>query len=95
MNKIPIEPGRVVLSKAGRDAGRRFVVLKVDESYAWVADGDLRKATALKKKKHRHLRATPAHITDVAALLAAGKLPTDAQLRKCLSEGAESPADRP
>ena len=56
MNRLPIEPGRAVLSMAGRDAGRRFVALRVDETYAYVADGDLRKVETPKKKKRRHIQ---------------------------------------
>ena len=51
MKKIPIEPGRAVLSIAGRDSGRRFIALKVEGDYAFIADGDLRKAEKPKKKK--------------------------------------------
>ena len=43
MKKIPIEPGRAVLSIAGRDSGRRFIALKVEGDYAYIADGDLRR----------------------------------------------------
>ena len=40
MSNIPIEPGRAVLSKAGRDAGRRFLALRVDDAFATIVDGD-------------------------------------------------------
>lgn len=86
MTRIPIELGRAVLSRAGRDAGRRFVVLKVDDAYAYVADGDLRRVEAPKKKKHRHLRATPAYYAEIAAALEGGRMPSNAELRKCLSD---------
>lgn len=82
---IPLEPGRVVLSKAGRDAGRRFVIMRVDEAHAYVADGDLRKCEAPKKKKHRHVRALPEQHPEIAATLAAGGCVTNAEVRKCLA----------
>ena len=54
MERLPMEIGRVVLSRQGRDAGRCFVVLQVvDDQYVLMADGlsshqlldsDLRKA---------------------------------------------------
>jgi Ribosomal protein L14E/L6E/L27E len=86
MNKIPIEPGRVVLSKAGRDAGRRFMVLQVDETFAIVADGDLRKVENPKKKKRMHLRAVPEFFSSIVGILEDGKLPSNAEIRRCLTE---------
>lgn len=86
MNRIPIEPGRVVLSRAGRDAGRRFVVLRVEPPFAYVADGDLRRAETPKKKKDRHLKATPVYCREVARVLEGGGTPPDAELRKCLAD---------
>ncbi len=50
-----VEPGRVVISRAGRDRGRLMAVLRVEGEYAYVADGDLRKAEKPKKKKIKHL----------------------------------------
>lgn len=92
MDRIPIEPGRTVLSKAGRDAGRRFVVLRVDETYAYIVDGDLRKMEAPKKKKHRHLRAQPAFHTGIADAIAEGRMPSNAEIRRCLSDTTEPKA---
>lgn len=63
MNPIPIEPGRVVLSKAGRDAGRAMVVLSVVGEYAMLADGCLRTAEKPKRKKMKHLSAKPVCIS--------------------------------
>lgn len=53
-----IRPGQVVRSLAGRDSGRMLVALRVEEDYAWVADGSLRPIGRPKKKKLRHLGAT-------------------------------------
>jgi len=57
MRDSPITTGAVVLSMAGRDAGRLFIVLDApDEQYALIADGDLRKVEKPKRKKQKHLR---------------------------------------
>ena len=53
-----IQPGQVVRSLAGRDSGRMLVAPRVEEDYAWVADGCLRPIERPKKKKLRHLGAT-------------------------------------
>lgn len=84
MNRIPIEPGRVVLSRQGRDAGRRLVVLSADETFAYTADGDLRRVESPKKKKLRHIKPLPEFFPSIAAILTGGGLPSNAEIRKCL-----------
>lgn len=50
--------GSVVISKAGHDKGGRFAVIGLDGEYAFIADGNLRKADKPKKKKLKHLQKT-------------------------------------
>lgn len=90
MSKVPITPGRAVLSKAGRDAGRHFVVLRVEEPYAFIADGDLRRVKTPKKKKQRHLRAVQGFFPSIADILKDGKLPSDAEIRRCLAQNEKT-----
>ena len=60
MERLTMEPGRVVLSTQGRDAGRYFIVLQtIDEQFVLMADGLSRKLANPKKKKVKHLRAKP------------------------------------
>ena len=50
--------GQFVLSIAGRDVNRIFVVLEIiDENYVMIADGMLRSVNKPKKKKLKHIRA--------------------------------------
>ena len=86
MNKIPIEAGRAVLSMAGRDAGRQFVTLRVEENFAYIADGDLRKVEKPKKKKRMHLRALPEIFSSIAGIIEDGKMPSNAEIRRCLAD---------
>lgn len=79
-----MEPGRAVLSIAGRDAGRRLIVLKVDGDYAYTADGDLRKTESPKRKKSKHLRTTIEFFPSIAETVQEGKVPTNAEIRKHL-----------
>ncbi|MEI6132005.1 MAG: RNA-binding protein [Bacillota bacterium] len=54
---MEIFEGNIAKSKAGRDKGRLFVVIKViDDKYVLIADGELRKAEKPKKKKNIHLQ---------------------------------------
>lgn len=51
--------GDIVLSKAGRDKNKHFIVVEiVDENFVMIADGDLRKVDNLKCKKCKHLENT-------------------------------------
>ena len=60
MERIPFEPGRVVLSRQGRDEGRYFIVLQVlDDAYILIADGKSRSMHHPKKKKMKHVFAKP------------------------------------
>ncbi len=86
MNKIPLELGRAAISKAGRDTGRRMIVLRLETPFAYVADGDLRKVETPKRKKERHLRALPEFFPNIAGILKDGKLPSDAEIRRCLAD---------
>lgn len=58
MDSDKIVPGQIILSKAGRDAGRYFVVIDIlNSEYVLIADGDLRKIDRPKKKKIKHIAA--------------------------------------
>ena len=47
---------KFIISLAGRDKGRVFVVISHDETYAALADGMLRSVEKPKRKKLRHIR---------------------------------------
>jgi len=53
-----LKVGAVVRSIAGRDKDRFYLVVKLQEGAAWVADGKLRKLAAPKRKNVKHLSAT-------------------------------------
>lgn len=72
-----IQPGQVVLSRAGRDSGRLFVVIRREGEFVWLADGDLRPLERPKKKKLRHL--------GVTTLTLQGPVESDRQLRRLLA----------
>ena len=55
--RYEMKNGTIVLSKAGRDSGRLFIVVgRVDENFVLIADGKLRKVDTPKKKKLKHLK---------------------------------------
>ncbi len=80
-----MEPGRVVLSKAGRDRGRAMVILSLDgEEYALVADGDLRTIEKPKRKKFKHLVAKPVCIDTIQEKLSRSVVLLNAEIRSAL-----------
>lgn len=85
MNRLTMEPGRVVQSTQGRDAGRYFVVLQVvDDRHVLMADGQSRKIDHPKKKKMMHLRPKPI-VVNVEPQALENKHLQDSDLRKALS----------
>ena len=75
MTKLPIEAGAVVVSKAGRDEGRTFLVIEsLDDEYVLIADGDTHKVEKPKKKKRKHLKLSREPETAIVERLNGGKV---------------------
>lgn len=84
--QAPLEPGRVVKSKSGRDKNRFFVVYSYDGGdYAYLVDGRLRKVASPKKKKQMHIEPTGCRLDRLTERIRLGEL-TDAEVRKALCE---------
>ena len=67
MSSFPMEVGRVVFSRAGRDQGHYFVIVDViDEEYVAIANGCQRKVDNPKKKKIKHLVAKPELLEEIS-----------------------------
>ncbi|MDD2420706.1 MAG: KOW domain-containing RNA-binding protein [Heliobacteriaceae bacterium] len=78
-------PGELVLSRAGRDKDRYFLVLKLgDPNFLYIADGQYRKVENLKRKKLKHLQLTGLVATEIRQILQMGKTPTNAQVIQAL-----------
>lgn len=59
--------GQIVKSTAGRDKDRFMIVIGLlDDSYALICDGDVRKLNGPKKKKLKHLAVTNTVVDDIA-----------------------------
>ena len=85
MKKLPIEIGSIVISKAGRDQGRRFLVVgEVDDDFVMIANGELRKLDRLKKKRRKHLKPTGAVVQALRDRISEGKTVEDHELRAWL-----------
>ena len=85
MNKYPIEVGAVVISKMGRDEGRRFVVIQeVDSDFVLLADGKLRTMDHLKKKRRKHLKTTGILVEELRRRIANGETVENHEVRSWL-----------
>ncbi len=80
------EVGDLVVSLAGRDEGRMFFVLALEDGYALIADGRMRRADAPKRKKLKHLSIAAHPDCKVAEKLRAGEKVHSSELRKGLAE---------
>ena len=79
--------GQVVYSKAGRDAGKIFIITGIiDASYVYISDGDLRRVENPKKKKIKHLVITKDIIDSITQKVSADIRITNAEIRKALVE---------
>ena len=56
---VEVTVGDLVVSRAGRAKGRPFVVLRCEDGFVFLADGDLRRVDSPKKKKRMHVKPYP------------------------------------
>jgi ribosomal protein L14E/L6E/L27E len=83
---LSIALGQVVISRAGRDTGKKFVVIRViDNFFVEVSDGDLRRIEKPKKKKIKHLNSTNDRVESLEEKLKSGVRITNAEIRKALA----------
>lgn len=85
MDPIDYSVGRVVYSRQGRDAGRYYVIVKVqDEQFVFIADGALRKLCKPKLKKKKHLDPKPMVLESVREKLQNESKVFDSEVRNAL-----------
>jgi ribosomal protein L14E/L6E/L27E len=86
-----LKPGSVVVSTAGRDSGKTFMVVKtLDDNYVYIADGTLRRLEKPKKKKVKHLAVTSHTLDGIGDKLREGKKVFDAEIRSALKNVQEA-----
>lgn len=86
--------GQLVYSKAGRDAGRKFIIVDdIDVTYVAIADGDLRRIEKPKKKKIKHLELTGVVVDFISEKLKQKVKVTNSEIRKALAAQEIKPED--
>lgn len=81
--------GSVVISKAGRDKNRSFIVVAAEGDFVYLCDGDLRKSDSPKKKKRKHLAVTNTVCGYIGDKIKSGKKVTNTEIRRALAEFCE------
>lgn len=87
MKAFDVEIARVVISKAGHDAGRRYVVIaEIDEDFVMVADGYYRSLSRPKKKRRKHIKPTEWFSEELKQKFLSGAAVDDCEVRCLLKE---------
>ena len=81
--------GDIVLSTAGRDSGKYYVVVETAENFVFICDGDLHKTDKPKKKKVKHVKATCCTSEYIATKIAEEAKVTNTELRRAVQEFEE------
>lgn len=82
--------GQLVFSKTGRDKGKLFIVISIEEEYLCLADGKLRKVETPKKKKKKHVQKTNSVIESIKEKIQEGCKLNNAEVRKALKQYLEA-----
>ncbi len=82
---MDISKSDIVVSLAGRDQGKLFYVIDVEDNYVLIADGKGRKLEDPKRKKLKHVRRVSRTETRVAAKLLQGDKVLNSELRRDLA----------
>ncbi len=80
--------GDVVVATAGKEKNQIFVVLKIDEKYCYLVNGDRLKLTKPKKKSLKHVQKASKIGFDVEKLKS-GQENVNAAVRKFLKERSQ------
>ena len=82
---MDISKSDIIESLAGRDKGKYFYVIDVEESYVLIADGKGRKLENPKRKKLKHVRRVTRTETRVAVKILNGDKVLNSELRRDLA----------
>lgn len=88
--KPQLQIGSIVFSKMGRDAGKYYIIVKLDEQFCYIADGSLRKLKNPKKKNIKHVKNSGCILEQIAEKFIGGKKVFDTELNRALREFNQS-----
>lgn len=76
----------VVISRCGRDSGKKFFVVGIDGDYALIADGKTRRLEKPKRKKLKHLSLLEHGKGRTAQKIATGERVSNGEMRRALQD---------
>ena len=82
---MDISKSDIVISLAGRDEGKLFYVIDIEENFVLIADGKGRKLENPKRKKLKHVRRVSRTETRVAVKIQNGDKVLNSELRRDLA----------
>ena len=80
---INFTEGQLVYSKAGHDKEKIYVIIKRENEYLYLADGEIRKKDNPKKKKIKHIQPTNYIDEDISKKIAGNNI-TDEELKRVI-----------
>lgn len=81
--------GQIVFSKCGRDKGKPFIIVSIEEEYVYLVDGKIRKVDTPKLKKKKHIQRTNTTIEWIKQKITQENKLTNQEVRKALEEYLE------
>ena len=86
----------IVISINGRDAGKRFIVIKTETQtgYSLIADGKSRRYEKPKRKKNKHLKLEDKPGGTLSDKIASGEKVTNNEIKRCLAAYAAENDER-
>ena len=82
---MSIKPGDFVIATSGKDMGKCFVVLSVENQFVYLCNGKNRKVSNPKKKKIKHVEFAVQATDQVCRMLQTNEL-TDKAVRRAISQ---------
>jgi ribosomal protein L14E/L6E/L27E len=82
---LSIKPGDFVIATSGRDMGKCFVVLSVENQFVYLCNGKNRKVSTPKKKKIKHIEFGGKANESVCQAVEKNEL-TDKTVRRAISQ---------
>jgi ribosomal protein L14E/L6E/L27E len=83
---MEIAKSNIVRSRAGRDRGKLFCVMRVEGEYLLLANGKSRKVESPKRKKRRHVLFVADDDTRLSRKIRGEERVTNSDLRRALAE---------
>lgn len=76
----------IVIALNGRDKGKHFFVIELDDIYAFLCDGKSRRIDKPKRKKLKHMKLKANSDCRTASKIRSGDKVTNSEIRRALAE---------